>query len=108
VNRERVSFGSAESLRVTENGRTEITHLKLDEDFLFNESDAKDILLSQDQARHLHEEKKEIPGADIGVPCENSSESGQTATIIRPIDQCAITGKSSGLSQIKTILPMGH
>ena len=42
-----VSFDRKEHLDI----RIAITHLELDEDFFFNESDAKDILLCQDQAQ---------------------------------------------------------
>jgi hypothetical protein len=42
-----VSYDQKELLDI----RTVTTHLKLDEDIFFNESDAKDILLLRDQAR---------------------------------------------------------
>ena len=42
-----VSYDRKELLDI----RTAITHLKLDEEFFFNESDAKDIPLCQDKAQ---------------------------------------------------------
>ena len=49
--------------------RTAITHLELDGDFFFNESDAKDLLQISDQAQ--------IPIMDkVRVPCENLSACG--------------------------------
>jgi hypothetical protein len=69
-----VSYDRKELLDV----RTAITHLELDEGFCFIESDAKDILLCQDQGpnpHHQHEDKMEEKGKEGGVPCKNSQMS---------------------------------
>ena len=44
-----VSFDQKKLLDI----RTAITHLELDKDFFFNESDAKDLLLCHDKAQVL-------------------------------------------------------
>ena len=51
--------------------RTVITHLGLDKDFFFNESDAKDIMLLPDKAQIPVIRMKKMQGAEIRVPCEN-------------------------------------
>ena len=56
-----------------------MTHLELDKDFFFNESDAKDIpfLLCQAQIPDIRMMKRQkIQGAEIRVLCENSLASG--------------------------------
>jgi hypothetical protein len=55
--------------------RTAITHLDLDEDFFFNESDAKNILLCQDKAQIpvINVKKRRKKREGCGVPCKNLS-----------------------------------
>jgi hypothetical protein len=88
-----VSYDQKELLDI----RTAITHLEMDKSFFFNESEAKDTLLSGEQAQiPVICVKSQKKGAEVKLPSENLWESESTFTTIHSIVKCAIIGTYNG------------